>query len=234
MFRHIFVTIFVFIVCFIATILCQNLSLIDELPKCCDLRSFVVEENSTLLCKNSTSRRLYVNNKFVDLPDDQKVCIDVFKSDFFIFGSQNDELIFKSNISSKALRKCCPFGYLYNYQNKSCEESDIQSALQANLIKVGLPECKIIRDYLFGSPNAIIEQVDKNYSNTCLDQTTSGEYVLRVCESINTCKTTRCLHKCCEDGKSFVNGSHCKDTFEKGLFLQHLSKNIENLTGKET
>lgn len=234
MIRHNTLTVIALEICLIAKILCQNPPIVNDLPKCCDFQSFVVKENSTLTCKKSTSRRLQVNHNFIDATDDQKLCIDIFESNFFIFEQQNGDLVLKDNISAQAFRKCCPLGYLYNYQNKSCEEIDNRSSLPVALITVGLLECKIIKDYLLESSKSISEHVDRNYSNKCLDETTSGEYVLRVCENISICKNSRCLHKCCKDGRSFVNGSKCKDTFEKGLYLQHLSKNIENLTGKET
>ncbi|KAJ8978579.1 hypothetical protein NQ317_015996 [Molorchus minor] len=44
----------------------------------------------------------------------------------------------------------------------------------------------------------------------------------RVCKTYDFCDSVLCVHKCCPDGQSFVNGSHCKDTFEYGIDLQNL------------
>lgn len=226
-------TVIVLITFLIISIFSQNLWATANLPKCCDLGRSVVEENSTLVCRNSTNKRLHLTTTFIQETIDEKLCMDNFESDFFIFEKENGTFTPRVNISSKALRKCCSPGYFYNYHNKSCDVSDDEGTLNALLITVGLPQCRIINDYVFQSFNAT-KKMYKSYKENmkCLDQTTSGEYVLRVCESMSICETTRCLHKCCEDGKSFVNGSNCRDTFEKGFHLHHLSDNIENLTGK--
>ncbi|KAG5889457.1 hypothetical protein JTB14_016437 [Gonioctena quinquepunctata] len=62
----------------------------------------------------------------------------------------------------------------------------------------------------------------------CLDETIDHRYTVRVCEDLKICEQVRCIHKCCADGKSFINGSHCKDTFIHGLDFQFVKSFVGN------
>lgn len=223
-------TIYVLSICLINLAVSQNSPKTNKWSKCCDNQSSVVEQNDTLVCQNSTDRRLYFNTSVVQEEKSNSWCLDVFKSSFIIFESEIGELIPRVNITSKAFHKCCPLGYSYNYHNKSCDSTDIESVFKASFMKFGLPGCRIIKDYVLTSWSSTSKM--GNNPNQCVDQTISGDFILRVCEEISVCQNTKCIHKCCGDGKSFVNGSNCKDTFDKGLYLEHLLDNIQNLTGK--
>ncbi|VEN57000.1 unnamed protein product [Callosobruchus maculatus] len=65
-------------------------------------------------------------------------------------------------------------------------------------------------------------------SSACLDETTRGGFIVRICENIEICEKTKCVHKCCPDGQSFVNGSRCKSTWIHGIDLHEFSNEVEN------
>lgn len=221
--------VFLFCICFLILVCCQSQSSIDDLPKCCDFQSSIFKENSTYVCKRTFDKQHVINVKTVVNISKKSLCVDIFESDFFVFQLEIEfNFTLKRNVSTEAFQKCCPLEYSYNYNNKSCDKCDFQSDFNASLIKVGLPQCNIIKDHL----HSTYRNENRQNFNSCLDKTVSGEYVERICETVDICKSTRCIHKCCPDGKSFVNGSNCKNTFGEGLYLGHFSKNIENLTGK--
>lgn len=218
---------------FFLQVSCQDSLKIDTLPKCCDSFSSIIKKNSSLICQNSTSSRFVLNSTKVVDEINKTLCVDTFKSDLAIFELQNGDInALTRNISSELFHKCCPLGYRYDYHNKSCEKIDLPSCFQETFVSVGLPDCKIIRDYIYPTLELAKKRLDEDDLGHCLDQTISDEYVVRVCETINVCQSTRCLRKCCGDGKSFVNGSNCRDTFAKGFRLDQLSNHIENLNCK--
>ncbi|ERL95382.1 hypothetical protein D910_12646 [Dendroctonus ponderosae] len=64
----------------------------------------------------------------------------------------------------------------------------------------------------------------------CTDRTEDGTELVRICTSdFQICKFAQCVHKCCPDGFSFVNGSHCHPTFIHGLdlnFSESIQRNV--------
>lgn len=212
-------------------IVCQDLLFNQALPKCCESENSIFETNTTLFCNKSTNKRLVINSHLKNKTNEDALCVDATATDFYVFEMRNTYFQKKKNISEISYPKCCPVGFVYNYHNKSCDILSEETVVPSYLIKVGLPHCAIINDYVFSSNELYFKKLQVIQSDYCVDNTTENQLILRACESIDICKTTRCIHKCCADGKSFVNGSHCEDTMEKGFKLNHLTRNIENLKG---
>lgn len=203
---------------------CQK---IDNLAKCCDSFSSVFEKNSSFVCQNSTDSRFVLNTSKTEFITTS--CVDIFESSITIFEVQDGDLKApKRKIYAEVFHKCCPVGSFYNHHNRSCDKLDLQSSFQATFISVGLPQCVIIKDYIYPSLELVEKRLKGQDDDHCLDDTLSGEFILRVCQTLDVCQSTMCLRKCCGDGKSFVNGSNCEDTFEKGFYLDHFSNHIEN------
>ncbi|CAG9767913.1 unnamed protein product [Ceutorhynchus assimilis] len=94
-------------------------------------------------------------------------------------------------------------------------------------LRIGLPHCKMIIDYKlnFGSNSLLHPNLPAD--DYCLDNTEDNREVIRVCtDDFRLCESTKCIHKCCPDGQSFVNGSVCKPTYVYGVNLS-FSENID-------
>lgn len=104
---------------------------------------------------------------------------------------------------------------------------DIGNSLNPIYIEYGLPECELaIKDILLQKLSDLVFYLNQYHSyDFCVDKTSgdpSANYVVRTCESKDTCKTKkgdgkiRCLWKCCRDGMGYSGGPKCKPIFRSG------------------
>ncbi|KAK9869402.1 hypothetical protein WA026_003157 [Henosepilachna vigintioctopunctata] len=207
--------------------------------KCCKTDQSITVTNNTFTCKNNTYERIQSNFKKNDFfgKNSNGSCIEIYsqnKSAMFSVNVARD--ISKEDIKVKYFPKCCPLLQKYNKTSHSCvisDNSDFRENFleEDSFIKVGLPQCKIISDKVFSTSQDLQEHIQEEISenvfgNYCVDSTIQGDFVIRKCEKNDQiCSRVRCFHKCCPDGQSYINGSHCFDTFKYGVDL-HSNKNI--------
>lgn len=214
-----------------------------DLPKCCKVGSVFVERTGGFFCNKSENGRVVIQTHFdVDLNEEEYECVEALNLDLFLFERTVNKSSIVKNISDRMLPKCCPLGYFYNHLAHSCVEDSRNSNFNATFLKVGLPKCQIIYDYKFEKVDDIsIDDNDYfvskwgekiNKENYCIDETVNSNFVVRVCKHFDVCENVLCLHKCCPDGQSFVNGSNCKDTFIHGMDLNRFSNFIPDINGK--
>ncbi|CAG9853605.1 unnamed protein product [Phyllotreta striolata] len=203
----------------------------ENIGKCCGVGEILHEYyNGSFSCLKDNVKRQSVNLPLTDVIKDEPAgkCLELFSSKFFEIEFSNGTITGKTWVNETVFRKCCPLGYVYNTVKHSCDlKNDLEySFVDQPLIKVGLPECHIIVDELrisLDNDNSSLPEGDY-----CEDET-SGGFVRRKCVDKSVCDEIRCVKKCCPDGKSFINGSHCFDTYEYGLNLSSTTK-IENPT----
>ncbi|XP_045467311.1 probable G-protein coupled receptor Mth-like 3 isoform X2 [Harmonia axyridis] len=218
----------------------------DVLQKCCEPSEVIVDKNSTLQCDPNAGKRLqtnFVQNQTVSNNTDT-LCVDVFAENKMVmfYVDQYGTIEKKMELEDEYYPKCCQLGHIYNDKLHSCQPANITSSTETTIplnsfILVGLPQCEVIVDFFVSDlkevawPTRILHVKGESRSfdgkKFCVDDTVSGSrYVVRICESLDVCDRIRCIHKCCPDGQSFVNGSKCVDTFRYGIDL-HSSANIE-------
>ncbi|KAF7274766.1 hypothetical protein GWI33_012561, partial [Rhynchophorus ferrugineus] len=198
-------------------VLGQSQLIYEDLIKCCPVNSVIVFENNTYICGNE------VNSLIQILPSDKQVtgdfCLDVFENEAYLFKGQSNFTKIKS-LSLKYFNKCCPLNHFYNTQLHTCHENVSSNRTEnssSRFVRIGLPNCKIIVD-----SNGVSEKdlSELNAESYCLDRTENHSEIFRECRNdFEVCDTMRCIRKCCPDGHSFVNGSHCEATFVHGLDL---------------
>lgn len=215
-----------------------------DLPKCCKVGSEFAEQSGGFFCNKSENERVVIQTDVdVDLSDAEEYeCVEAVSSDLFVFRRTTNETSVVQNISDRMLSKCCPNNYFYDPVTHSCVENSKESSFNATFLQVGLPKCQIIYDYKFENmdeikiedSNVFVSIGGEKYprGEYCVDETMNRIFVVRVCEQFDICDSVLCLHKCCPDGQSFVNGSHCKDTFVYGLDLYRFSNLLSDIYGK--
>lgn len=197
--------------------------------KCCDLNSSMVQENGFIYCNHTANRRIFISTDLLINEANNGNCLETFEDHLYLFAVKNNQFIITQNITHMMFPKCCPPESFYNKRTKSCSNLNQTNTFDSRRLKrIGLPHCQVISDYriLSGMDQGLFDE------NFCFDETVDGHKVMRTCEDLSVCDKKRCLRKCCPDGQSFVNGSHCLDTFEHGLVLEDLSEFIHNITGK--
>lgn len=216
-----------------------------DIPKCCKVGSVFVEQSDGFFCNRSENGRAVIQTDFeVDVNSTEEYeCVEAVNSDLFLFKRTPNETTVVKNISDRMLPKCCPEGYLYDPVAHSCVENFTETYFNVTFLIVGLLSCEIIYDYNFENMDGIQLEDDgifiSNFNEHirrdkyCIDETVKGSYVARVCKDYDICDRVLCLHKCCPDGQSFVDGSHCKDTYKYGMELSRFSSFIpNNISGK--
>ncbi|KAJ8915634.1 hypothetical protein NQ315_003418 [Exocentrus adspersus] len=214
-----------------------------NLPKCCEVGSAFVEQNNSFFCNQSENRRVVIQEHFgFNFSDAEEYeCVEGLDKNLLQIKKTLNKIEVVKDISDYALRKCCPVNHLYDPITHSCEGNLTISSngFNATFLRIGLPDCRIIYDYELKNledvqrdDNTSIKIRGRKYSNEkyCVDETVSSNYVVRVCETFDICESVLCLHKCCPDGQSFVNGSHCRDTFVYGMDLDRFSNFVPNIS----
>ncbi|XP_074040713.1 probable G-protein coupled receptor Mth-like 6 isoform X2 [Leptinotarsa decemlineata] len=190
--------------------------------KCCDFGEAL---GSSYECKEDLTKRLGVVSNltnFLSRGIDGK-CSEATDKGIITLQLLRGEIVAEALTIGKFFPKCCPLGHFYNPQIHSCAaKGNFQHDFaQGKFVKVGLPQCKFIVD----NPDPLEPGADY-----CLDEDSQGKLVRRECrEDTKICKEQRCVKKCCTDGKSFVGGSICLDTYTHGISL-NFSSNIEDPT----
>ncbi|CAG9859521.1 unnamed protein product [Phyllotreta striolata] len=208
--------------------------------KCCE-NSITDFPNGSFSCSNHTgiAEIIRINTPF--LGDNFTKCVDVFQNKVTIFGKNNNTFTKLEEIEVPT--KCCPNFHLYNTTKRACDKTNLPNEFDKESIvrKIGLPQCEIITDELaeklseFGhrKSTGIFPDYSTRTPKTqfCLDRTVDGKYVKRACGNWSVCESLKCIRKCCEDGRSFVGGSQCRDTFVHGLELVHFRGFVGKTSG---
>ncbi|XP_056635981.1 G-protein coupled receptor Mth2-like [Diorhabda sublineata] len=184
------------------------------------------KEGNYFCTKSATTSSSFRISATHDVSDDSATCIDVVDQSATIFRKNHSE--YRKIEQVDLFNKCCPPNYFYDTEKRSCANSSNRTNIFGqNVVKIGLPQCEIISDLtvdlktdvVWDDFNVVILKTGEMYAKNqfCLDETTIGRGVVRICRNSRFCKTVKCVRKCCPDGKSFVNGSHCEDTFVNGI-----------------
>ncbi|KAJ8927552.1 hypothetical protein NQ314_019966 [Rhamnusium bicolor] len=205
--------------------------------KCCKSRDYLQIINNTYLCTENITKRLGIltnETNFLERYSEGE-CMDITSTDFSNFQVSGGKVVGESLINEKYFPKCCPLNYFYNSVLHACEEKEnmTHGYIREIFVKVGLPSCKLIVDYdISETINLYSGIIDvRRNSDYCIDENEKGAYTMRECqENIEVCDYKKCIKKCCPDGKSFVNGANCVDTYTTGLNLT-FSTLIENPSG---
>lgn len=204
------------------------------LPKCCEMDSSLKRVNNSFICEmKSTKRHYIITNRIFNKTTNTNntMCIEWFENTINQFTSMNGNQFFSvgKNLNVHFVHKCCPFGYEYAIKTHSClptrnNESEIMYYNKQDpiYVKIGLPHCYLIRDYILNDETDAIDNDDDfnlEYGQYCKERIIDdGRTILRACSnSTKDCKRMKCIHKCCPDGQSFINGSFCKDTYVYGI-----------------
>ncbi|XP_063918053.1 G-protein coupled receptor Mth-like [Zophobas morio] len=218
----------------------RNCVSVDYLyPKCCDSESHLEEFQSTFLCvedENKTTQFVTNRTNFVGAKE-EGLCIDVEKT-VGLFNVSGSDLVKVEELDVPVYSKCCPLNYFYNSTSHGCvkSENELPTFFRESFVKVGLRECKIIADVRVNTHDLVIDAITK-YKKTkdasgqyCVDKDQNNLFVVRVCHSsYDVCDKIRCIRKCCLDGQSFINGSHCRYTFAHGLDLSPYANEVDNV-----
>ncbi|KAG5889462.1 hypothetical protein JTB14_016441 [Gonioctena quinquepunctata] len=203
--------------------------------KCCGIDEVLIEfRNSSYGCGEDPLKRLGVFSNSTNFLREKAdgTCLDVLNAWYSSVTVKAGEVVALTPMhNGDFFRKCCPLGYVYNPKLHSCARKleSTPSFIDKNLIKVGLPKCKVIVDFA-------VEVIDPDFwlggADFCLDEDLDGKIVRRECrDDLSICDDIRCIKKCCSDGLSFVGGSNCLETYNKHGVDLSFSRNIEDPTG---
>lgn len=166
----------------------------ESWPACDDFETqFLIVENSSEVTQNS--------------------CVDLTENfQTVTFFCENNET--SSSSSQKALQfnpvnRCCPAGSKYNYESRTCvilESDNSASALINHLPKCGTDP---LVEY-YSKTHKIQLRQGLLYINDrlvdgafCIEFTTSGDLIAKVCEQIDICSRIPCIRKCCHERQFF-------------------------------
>lgn len=214
--------------------------------KCCNTTSSIHPSNNK--CIPDENKRLQVFAPFPPLQENT-TCLDTNGTSIIEYRLKGGNQIEPIDILEvNFFHKCCPLDFFYNSTTHSCvhqnkvEKLDIEFIKQ-KFIKVGLPDCKVIVDYNLAVVEHRLELgalfLDKprrkrfGDGDFCLDKDQNDDLIARAChkDDLKVCENVKCLHKCCPDGQSFVNGQKCTNTYVHGMDLS-FSGRIRNASGK--
>lgn len=203
--------------------------------KCCGEGEYLNITNSHVFyCAEDKIKRLGIRTNYTNFLIDHSsgACIDITSDGFFRFDFANGRISNQVPLREKHFSKCCPLGYNYNRTIHGCEENIDRDDdyITETFVKVGLAQCKLIVDEQI---EEIPEDLDPKNDSYCIDQDRNKKLIKRTCQSnvTDVCDKLRCIKKCCPDGKSFVGGSNCLDTYVHGLELS-FAEQIEQPLGK--
>ncbi|CAH1279116.1 unnamed protein product [Diabrotica balteata] len=194
----------------------------QSLGKCCNYGQILEEyANSTYNCIVDKIKRhdIFATEVNILKSNLSTKCID-YSTEYYEFEILEEKIVQKRLLDGPYFTKCCPLGYIYEPKNHSCviKGNYDHTFIHNKLIKVGLPQCRIVVDSEVLSLGGHTSE-----DEFCEDETKNG-FVRRQCKDENVCSDIRCVKKCCRDGQSFVNGSHCVDTYTNGIDLKFSTK----------
>lgn len=215
---------FIVITCLIVYIKCEGAIFKDDsIKKCCGFGEYLnITDWDTFNCAEDTRKRLGIHTNYSNFLVDHKSgnCLDITPDGFFRYEFKNGRISEEVSIADRVFPKCCPLGYTYSTRIHACQENITvtEDYFKETFVKIGLPHCKLIVDE---SIQEISPDLNLNDNNYCIDQDQNGDLVKRNCKKDlkGVCDQIRCVKKCCPDGKSYINGPHCKDTHIYGLDL---------------
>ncbi|XP_060518274.1 G-protein coupled receptor Mth2-like [Cylas formicarius] len=210
----------------------------DQLAKCCSAEDNLVKVKAGFTCQPDSRRRLQIlteENNFLNGSVSGE-CVEVTGDNFLLYEVKKEELNAIAVINETLFPKCCPLGFVYDHDRRSCAIGNNISHdfIKGNYLSVGLPTCKIILDKFYKSVVHIETILDLDVvseGSFCLDQNSKGGFVVRECQdNLSICQRKRCIRKCCPDGQSYVGGANCMDTHVYGVQIasQHFSDGIED------
>lgn len=214
---------YVYLICLIALLVTVYSS--STLPKCCDLNSSLRFKNNTFTCEKKSSLRYNIITGDILNKTGANKCVDIWNSStvsVFTVSNQNSFSRGENVPVERIEHKCCPVGYEYEVTTHACTPSNKSSKYAFRFVKVGLPHCFLIEDYIFDDLTQLSRnktQMQMREGEYCHDTVLNEEkFVLRVCRNnTEVCEKIKCIHKCCPDGQSFINGSFCMDTYVYGI-----------------
>ncbi|XP_044750825.1 G-protein coupled receptor Mth2-like [Coccinella septempunctata] len=204
--------------------------------KCCGDGQEIVEKNSQFTCEKVQNARLQENFEIEDFLARNRpgTCVEIFSGKTVAtFQVKNDtkSVVKLEDHGEFFFPKCCPLDYRYNTTTHACEKEPGNSLgflKMDSFVRVGLPECEIISDKILESQDVkmngkdliLLKEMRILEEKYCVDSTLDGKLIVRICESdYQICSQIMCIHKCCPDGQSFINGANCRDTFTHGIDL---------------
>nr|CAH7749254.1 unnamed protein product [Callosobruchus chinensis] len=203
-------------ICFIQVACC--------LEKCCVGDAGIVIQNNSYICENDSSLELSMIRATEDSENSVK-CMEAFGTSIAVFNLTSSGYSQERNITDQLIRKCCPRNFRYDAQTHACSNFSLEMATWDQIFPIGLSHCSVIKDYqvlsmtdgltVMNDTHVRLDQFSRVIQkiSACLDETTRGGFIVRICEDIDICDKTKCIHKCCPDGQSFVNGSRCRNDF---------------------
>jgi hypothetical protein len=212
----------------------------DEVyPKCCDSDSVLEKSNSSYSCTPDLTHRTQIiaNETNLVARSEEGFCVDVENS-VSLFKLNGTEVIKVKEVEVEFYPKCCPVDYFYNSTTHGCVKSTkkLDTFFREKFVRVGLPACRIIEDVRVNTIkrwNESLQLVQNKVFDEglyCVDKDQDNLFVARACrDNYDICERIRCVHKCCPDGQSFINGSKCYDTFVHGLDLSSFAGNVDNI-----
>lgn len=223
-----------------------KLTLSENYPKCCPGGAIFAKNNDIYECRagNATAPRIQiVDRDFENNEKSEKFCVDVEnlnKSVISLF-KKNSRFIKVQDLDVALFPKCCPLNFSYDSYTHGCAKNpNFQHFFNGSYVRIGLPYCRIIRDFKLesagnGDNGAFdVGEYNKMYGegNFCVDKDISDTFIIRECTTeYNICSFMKCIHKCCPDGQSFINGSKCYDTYIYGLNFSTLSTDMDDING---
>nr|CAI5840483.1 unnamed protein product [Callosobruchus analis] len=189
-----------------------------SLEKCCDGDFGIVIQNNSYICENGTSLEVSTTQARAE-------CKEAFGTSIAVFSVTSGGYNLERNITDLLTRKCCPRRFRYDAQTHACASHNLEIGNWGQIIPVGLSHCSVIKDYKVSSMTDGLAVINDTHlrldqfsrviemSRACLDEMTCDGFIVRICEDIEICKTTKCIHKCCPNGQSFVNGSSVRGIF---------------------
>lgn len=218
-----------------------KVTLCNDSSKCCSFDENLVKDgNSSYTCTKDITQRHQIftrNTEFLKNSISGK-CLDVVNNTFVEYSIDTNVVV---EYEGDFFPKCCPLNRIYNTNLHSCVEniSIPLNYINNSFVKIGLTECKLITDFKLEQQTNFLDAYTQrinsfqDFNSFCFDRTEKGSFVLRECQKdLESCKDHKCVKKCCPDGKSFVNGSKCVDTYVYGLNLSHFSQIVENHQGE--
>lgn len=218
---------------------CEN-----RITKCCNVNELLTKtknsENSTVFtCINKkltkTLPLVMFDSKYnVGIPDG---CFGVDRCVDKTVDGDYVELYCNRRVSTfeywmRKIKKCCPFGMVYNNVKRSCETS-LSYEMRFNFegmidVSFGMVRCdgpvvdyltngtyNVTRDYIELYDEVSGGNVTVWMNESCFDSTLSSG-IVRSCRK--DCTGVTCLRKCCDSGKSFMarmGRSECVETWEE-------------------
>lgn len=138
-------------------ILSWNFEWAVPLKKCCSEENVLTKTKFGHFCVKNEEKRAQINafeDDFLakNVTGGVNYCVDGADAitRYKIF---NQNVIEEAPILVNSFRKCCPLNYYYDSKLHGCifKNNLDRSFIQQNFVKIGLPDCRILVDYMLES-----------------------------------------------------------------------------------